>query len=146
MPGRRRNAIALLSLLAAPAACADGPRADRSPLHGAWRWIGSSGGIAGIRPTPDDEGYDLIFYFHRDGRLTVWEGDSARARLPYRPASVPPADHAAPRPGVRYGEALGVFPFDPGIDQQVIRLPDPDTLVLADPCCYRYEHEFVRVD
>src|SRR5690606_34057928 len=86
MPGHLRNPAALLLLAGAVAVgCTNRePSADSTSIHGPWRWVGSSGGIAGIRPTPDAEGYERILYFHRNGRLTIYEGDSIHSRVGYR--------------------------------------------------------------
>lgn len=148
MPETRRSPAAFLLLpIALLAACAEPERTTAATaIHGPWRWVGSFGGIAGIRPTPDDEGYERIFYFHRDGRLTVYGGDTARAHIDYRLAPVRDSAAAPPRPGIHYADPLRAFPFDPGVDRQIVRREGRDTLILEDPCCYRYEHAFVRVD
>ena len=148
MPGHLRNPAALLLLAGAVAVgCTNRePSADSTSIHGPWRWVGSSGGIAGIRPTPDAEGYERILYFHRNGRLTIYEGDSIHSRVGYRIAPVHDSAGSTPSTGLRYDDPLHAFPFDPGVERQVVRSRGPDTLILADPCCFRYEHAFVRIE
>ncbi len=148
MSGIGRTVIAtVLTAIAHLAGCAaEGGPADEPGVHGVWRWVGSFGGIVGIRPTPTDEGYERIFHFRRNGSLTIYAGDSTRARIDYRVAPVHPEQDVPPRPGVRYADPLTAFPFDPGVDRHVLRRAGPDTLILADPCCHRYEHAFVRVE
>jgi len=125
-----------------------GPRtpADSTSILGPWRWVGSFGGIAGIRPTPDAEGYERILYFHRDGRLTIYEGDSVRAQVGYRIAPLRDSAGAPPSTGLHYDDTLPGFPFAPGVEKQVVRRSGRDTLILEDPCCFRYEHAFVRIE
>jgi hypothetical protein len=148
MPGHSPAPAALLLLAGALAAgCTDRePPADSTSILGPWRWVGSFGGIAGIRPTPDAEGYERILYFHRDGRLTIYEGDSVRAQVGYRIAPLRDSAGAPPSTGLHYDDTLPGFPFAPGVEKQVVRRSGRDTLILEDPCCFRYEHAFVRIE
>lgn len=148
MPGHPPTRAALLLLTwALVAGCSDRePSTDAASILGPWRWVGSFGGIAGIRPTPDDEGYERIFYFHRDGHLTIFEGDSVRARVGYRIAPIQDSAAAAPSTGLHYEDPISAFPFDPGIERHAVRRGGRDTLYLEDPCCFRYEHAFVRIE
>lgn len=129
------------------AGCAFEPNPDATAgIYGPWRWIGSSGGIVGIRPTPSDEEIELIFYFHRSGLVTIYDGDAAPSRVPFTASLVPTAADEPQERGLRYADPVTVFPFDPTIDSHTIRRMGPDTLILADPCCHRYEHTFVRIE
>lgn len=115
-------------------------------LIGPWRWIGSSGGIAGIRPTPDDEEINLIFYFHRNSAVTVYIDDTLRARIPYATVPATPPSVLPRAQELQYAIPIEAFPFDPTIHRHTVKRADADTLILADPCCHRYEHTFVRID
>ena len=77
--------------------------------------------------------------------VTIYARDSAPSHIPYEASPTPPAG----RPGhqrLRYAHPVEAFPFDPGIDSHIVQRADADTLVLADPCCHRYEHTFVRIE
>ena len=111
-----------------------GTEPDTLPVAGTYKWVRSSGGIAGRSFTPASENYSVTFKF--DGaNVTALRNDSLKAT-----ASV-----QANGSDLQYAPALSVFKFDPQIDKQTVRLLKGDTISLADPCCDRFDHVFVRV-
>lgn len=137
------QALLLAFSLLGPACAADPGTTRNHELHGAWHWTGSYGGIAGISADPESEGYEVTFYFRRDGSLDVFLDGERESNLPVT-VTEPPDTLTDAQLVLRYSEPLGVLPFVLGIEHHAIRLNAPDTLVLVDPCCYRFEHVFVR--
>lgn len=127
--------------------CAAEPQpGEGGAIRGAWRWIGSSGGIVGISPSPDTEGLGLIFFFHRDDRLSVYQDGAMVAAIGFVPGYARPDSASSSTRVLEYTNPLTVFPFDPGIERHFVRRVGRDTLVLSDPCCRRYEHALVRIE
>jgi len=125
-------------------ACAAEPVGPTDTPSGPWAWVESTGGISEIHWTPDSAGRHLTFYFHREGVLTVYSDTGIAARTGFR-VERGTGESARDTVTLRYTEPLSVFSFVPRLEhQRVIRI-DGDTLILADPCCDRYRHTFVRI-
>jgi hypothetical protein len=110
-----------------------GTEPDVPAITGNWKWIRSTGGIAGRTFTPASEGYSVLFKFAGNS-LTVLRNDSVKATTNVS------ADGSA----LHYNPAVSVFLFDPQMDRQTVRALKGDTISLADPCCDRYDHVFVK--
>ncbi len=138
-----RAVVALAGGLLA-GACGSGHLSPyRAQLEGSWRWVESSGGVAGRTLTPGSEGYGVTFRFLAEHRLSVLRDGQVRVSTGYRLED----STARGQPGavlVRYGLPVDVFRFDPDLAAQRIARLTADTLRLADPCCDRYEHLFLR--
>ena len=106
---------------------------DAEILSGNYEWIRSSGGIAGSTLTPASENYRVRFSFSGN-QVTAFRNDSLKAT-----STVTVRGNE-----VTYQPSISVFGFDGGIDVQTIRVLSGDTIALADPCCDRFEHLFVR--
>jgi hypothetical protein len=106
---------------------------DTAAVAGSWRWLSSTGGIAGRTYTPASEGYSVTFKFE-GGNVTGLRNDSVKAT-----ASV-----LANGSSLQYAPPLNIFLFDPQIDKQTVRVLKGDTISLADPCCDRYDHVFIK--
>lgn len=125
-------AFFLAAVLAACSAYVAGPD-ENATLTGTWDWIGSSGGIAGRSFSPATEHYSVRLSF-AGGRVTTLRNDSTIAT----------SNYAISNDTVTYAPALQVFVFDPQMDKQLIRSAKGDTITLADFCCDRFDHAFVR--
>jgi hypothetical protein len=106
---------------------------DADLLSGNYEWVRSSGGIAGVTMTPASENYRVRFSFSGN-QVTAFRNDSLKAT----------STVTVRGDEVTYQPSISVFVFDGGIDVQTIRKLPGDTIALADPCCDRFEHVFVR--
>jgi len=108
-------------------------------VTGGWSWVRSTGGIAGTTRTPETEGYEATIRFGVDG-VVEWRQDG---ELQWSTTWTLVDLTESPLPGhktIRYGDP--VF----GWDEQGVGLRDNGDLVLTDPCCDGFQHEFVRDD
>jgi hypothetical protein len=129
--GLRKVLLGLLLVAGCRSASLE-PGIDR--LAGTWRWIASSGGIAGITVTPASVNYTAQIRFN-GSHVTVLRNDSVKASTTFtiRGDSM-----------ISYQSALPVFVYGGGVDAQRLSMSG-DTLVLNDPCCDLFSHLFVRV-
>lgn len=143
----RAHILAALPVLAALGlACAadPGPIQNRE-LLGAWRWVESYGGIAGVSADPESEGYDLTLYFRRDGTLDIYVDGRLETRSPVTVnATDLRGDDSDNRLTLRYGEPITALPYVVSAESHTVRTTVPDTMTLEDPCCHRFEHVFAR--
>ena len=128
--GMKTIVLAALVLAGCKSASTD-PGDDR--LSGSYEWVRSSGGIAGFTLTPASENYRVRFSFSGN-QVTAFRNDSLKAT----------STITVRGDEVTYQPSISVFAFDGGIDVQTIRVLPGDTIALADPCCDRFEHVFVR--
>lgn len=128
--GMKTIVLAALVLGGCKSASTD-PGDDR--LSGSYEWVRSSGGIAGFTLTPASENYRVRFSFSGN-QVTTFRNDSLKAT----------STITVRGDEVTYQPSISVFVFDGGIDVQTIRVLPGDTIALADPCCDRFEHVFVR--
>lgn len=126
--------VVLVAALALVSCRSAGTDPSDAGLSGTYRWVRSAGGIAGRTFTPASEGYSIRFSFS-GSQVTAFRNDSAKAT-----AIVTMRGN-----DVTYQPSLSAFLFDPAIDTQTIRPLAGDTIALADPCCDRFEHIFVRL-
>ena len=120
-------------------ACA--PRGPKPTTSTTYRWVYSTGGIAGRRITPQDQHLSVVYSFVSDSTLFV-------ARTP--PGTVDTTHYSITKGGgtagrdlIHYRHAVNVMaPFD---TLQYLRHVGKDTLILTDRCADCYEHTFVRV-
>ena len=112
----------------------NGTAPDAPQVSGNWRWVSSSGSIAGRTYTPMSEGYNVRFVF--DGNhLRAFRNDSLIATSQITLAG----------DEITYQPSLSVFVFGGLSDTQTIQVLGGDTLALADPCCDRFSHLLVRL-
>ena len=123
--------VAVVLLIGGCKSASTDPAENR--LSGSYQWIRSSGGIAGRTMTPASENYSVRFTFSGN-QVTIFRNDSSKAT----------STVTVRGDEVTYQPALSVFLFDQGIDVQTLRVFPGDTIALADPCCDRFEHVFVR--
>jgi hypothetical protein len=126
-----KRLLALVVLITACKSAGTDPADER--LSGSYVWTRSSGGIAGRTLTPASENYTVRFQFSGN-QVTVFRNDSLKATSTFTVRG----------DEVTYQPSLSVFVFDQGIDTQTLRVIAADTIALADPCCDRYDHHFVR--
>lgn len=107
------------------------PGIDR--LAGTWRWIESTGGIAGMKVTPASVNYTAQLRF-AGSQVTVLRNDSVKGSTTFRLHG----------DSISYQSALPVFVYGGGMESQRLAMSG-DTLVLNDPCCDLFTHMFVRV-
>ncbi len=124
----------VLGLLLVVACKSAGTEPGDNVLDGSWRWVSSTGSIAGRTVTPETEQYSVRFNFSSN-QVTVFRNDSAKAT----------STVTVRGDEVTYQPSISVFVFDQGIDVQTLRVLAGDTIALADPCCDLYEHRFVRI-
>lgn len=108
------------------------PDVDR--LSGRWRWVESTGGIAGFRYTPADQNYSVELRF-AGNQVTALRNDSVKTTSSFTIRG----------DEVTYQPSISAFTFDGGIDTQTLRVVAADTVMLSDPCCDMFSHLFVRV-
>lgn len=131
--GVKRWWVALLILAAACTYSSTGPDGDTP--SGTWRWLESTGGIAGVRYTPSSEGYNVRYVFSGN-QVSAFRNDSLKAT-----SLITVRDDE-----ITYQPSISVFVFGGGIDVQTLQVISADTIMLHDPCCDRFSHRFVRAD
>lgn len=130
--GMKRRWVALLVL--ATACNYAGTEPDGDSPSGDWRWVASSGGIAGTYIPASSVNYTIRYRFSGN-QVTVFRNDSARATSLITVRS----------DEITYQPAIPGAVFGSGMDTQTFRVLPGDTLVLNDPCCDMYTHTFVRL-
>lgn len=128
--GMRKLLLGLLLVAGCRSASLE-PGIDR--LGGTWRWISSSGGIAGMTVTPASVNYTAQLRFSGN-QVTVLRNDSVKGSTTFRLHG----------DSISYQSALPVFVYGGGMEAQLLAMSG-DTLVLNDPCCDLFTHVFVRV-
>jgi hypothetical protein len=128
--GLRKILLSLLLVAGCRSASLE-PGIDR--LSGAWRWVESTGGIAGMRVTPESVNYTAALRF-TGSQVTILRNDSVKGT----------ATFTLRGDSVTYQPALPIFVYGGGIESQRLAMSG-DTLVLNDPCCDMFTHMFVRV-
>lgn len=108
----------------------------RSGLEGTWRWVESSGGIAGVTRTPESTGIAMTLTFDAFGVVGLRRDGAPERETAYEAVRV---DH----PGRPVWEIHYRNPLF-GFDVQTVELPTPDELVLVDPCCDGFVWRFER--
>lgn len=137
--------ILLLVLIGPLWSCAAEPGGDGlHALHGPWTWVGSTGGIAGVHATPETEGHDVTFFFYRGGTIAIYRDATLYEQTSYSFTEPPDTIDTESDEIVEYADPLTIFIFSPRMQSHSLRRIAPDTIILADPCCDRYEHTFVR--
>ncbi len=104
---------------------------SRPELLGSWEWDASTGGIAGMRLTPDSTGYTIRLTFHADDTFVWHRSDQTPLAGRYR---------LFRRDGnwyVRYHPSDEHF-----LPEQRIQILAPDTLLLHDQCEDCFSHRF----
>ncbi|MCS7082560.1 MAG: hypothetical protein N2561_09415 [Bacteroidetes bacterium] len=129
----RRYTGALLGLALLAGCATVGPLERR--LEGRWQWVESTGGLAGLRRTPQSEGYnqELVFYSHK---LEVWRSGKLVTVLRYRIERKRTLLQPEPGDVLVYEDLF--------LPEQLIRWGRGDTLYLADVCADCFVHTYVR--
>lgn len=104
-------------------------------LVGTWRWVRSTGGIAGVTLTPETEGVTGVLRFGADGTVGWRVDGELRWSTTWVLGRAAEGSSLAGRSVVRYGEPVV------GWDEQAVRI-EGGRLVLTDPCCDGFVHEY----
>jgi hypothetical protein len=115
---------------------------DQSPtftskeIFGTWRWVQSSGGIAGFTYTPANAGYSQSLQFNRDSTYVVLRNDTVldNGRFTIK------------KERTMYGEQpLPVLYLqDSQLSETILQLT-PDSLALAQNCYDCFASQYVRM-
>lgn len=116
----------------------DGDPVAEDDIVGRWSWVRSTGGIAGTIRTPETEGFTGVLRFEVDGTVEWRVDGELRWSTTWMLARAPEGSPLAGKQVVRYGEPVV------GWDEQAVRL-DGTRLVLTDPCCDGFVHEYEAV-
>ena len=116
-----------------------------------YRWVYSTGGIAGRRITPDSQHLDVVYSFASDSTLFVVKNPGGVDTTRYHITPAPGSNANAPRKNgvdttrkfIHYKRAIGILP--PLDTVQYLRRVSKDTLVISDRCADCYQHTFVRI-
>jgi hypothetical protein len=138
-----RGHLLLVGLTAFLTACGSDPTAS-SPedpefvelLYGAWSWVSSEGGIAGVRRTPESEGYTQTLVLSSPNRAELFRAGASVASTTFE--FVPALDLVDEYLEARIRYADPIF----GWDEQIVRFDAVENLVLVDPCCDGFVHTF----
>ena len=133
MRGVRRTTKWLLAGLVLAAACSTDP--EENPLVGAWSWVESTGGIAGVTLTPASTGQTMSLRFEADGMVELFRDGASAGTTTYTVEQ-----------GAGDGTIWTVTWASPllGFETQTAHAPDADTLVLADGCCDGFTYTWTR--
>ena len=104
------------------------------PIVGTWRWVESVGGIAGIRITPESEGYTKTYVFNPDSTFLGFRNDSL----------IMVAKYCITRKLVWNKYMAEVLQVEDQIEQ-IIEFRGNDTLGLGDHVVDGFGHLFVRI-
>jgi hypothetical protein len=104
------------------------------PIVGEWSWVESYGGFAGLRLTPQSEGYTKRQVFGRDSSFLEYRNESLVFRGKY----------SISRKLVWDSDTAYVVEI-PGFHDQIIGFAGRDTLELTEHCLDCYEHRFCRL-
>lgn len=146
-PAWRRSRLACVAALLggwAAAACSgtvvvpDPGEAELAEgLVGSWTWLRSTGGIAGVVLTPESRGHTGLLRFRPDGTVEWREDGEPVWTTTWRLSRGAEGSPLAGEQIVLYGEPVV------GWDRQAVRL-DGSRLMLIDPCCDGFVHEYTR--
>jgi len=110
---------------------------ESGDIVGRWEWVRSTGGIAGTTRTPATEGYEGSLRFEADGTVEWREDGELQWSTTWDLLNVG-SGPLADRKVIAYGDP--VF----GWDEQAVEIRRDGHLILTDPCCDGFEHEYVR--
>jgi hypothetical protein len=113
---------------------AEGTGTGELQLLGRWEWVETTGGIAGIRRTPEQAG-------------TTWSLEFREKSYTELRSDAPPVDRAywiETRPVAWDPTALLPAIITAGEPEQVVEFPDANTLRLSDNVIDGFFHLFVR--
>jgi len=107
---------------------------EETLLYGRWNWVESVGGFAGLRLTPETEGYSQTLVFEYPNRFKLFRNNQLKSSGQYK---------------IRIKDSLKEIHYIDGenapfISDQWIRFNGADTLILIDQCDDCYTHTFVR--
>jgi hypothetical protein len=131
-----RGIMAFATAGLALVACA--PGGPKPTTAATYRWVYSTGGIAGRRITPQDQHLSVVYSFVSDSTLFIVKNgtvDTTRYHITKGAGT-------AGRDLIRYRRPVNVLPpFD---TLQYYQKVGRDTLLLSDRCADCYTHTFVR--
>lgn len=107
-------------------------------IVGEWTWMRSTGGIAGTTRTPETEGFTGVLRFGVDGTVEWRVDGELRWSTTWVLGRAGEGSPLAGKEVVRYGAPVV------GWDEQAVRIED-GKLVLTDPCCDGFVHEYEAV-
>lgn len=107
-------------------------------LYGTWEWVSSEGGIAGVRLTPESEGFEQRVVMRDPFQIELLvDGESvAVTTFTFSPAD-PDDNETLSR--------LNLADPLPGFGIRFVGIDLNGELVLADPCCDGFIYRFSRV-
>jgi hypothetical protein len=121
-------------------ACDDDPAGPGAqPFEGAWVWVASVGGFAGVTHTPAIDGISVRLDF-AGGRVRGYRDGVLVAEATYTATELPTSG-PLPSYEIRYQPPLAVLPFDV-FDEHLLHWIAPSVVEFEDPCCDRYDHTF----
>jgi hypothetical protein len=126
-----------LGLLACPGCGKKSATPDFShPVVGEWSWVESVGGIAGVRLTPQSEGYTKKQVFRRDTTFLEYRNDSL----------IFSAKYSISKKVVWNSDTAEVLEIEGFSIEQIIGFQGNDSLELTEHCIDCFEHLFIRID
>lgn len=127
--------IAFIAMLGAATACGSTGPSFQDGVLGTWRWVESTGGIAGVTLTPASTGDSMTLRFRAGGEVQLFQNGILVREVGFIVG-------AGPAQG-----ALEIFYDEPlmGFATQIATFPSSQDLVLTDPCCDGFVHSYVRV-
>lgn len=95
-----------LMVMAVSGCVSPGPTAVESRILGSWEWVEASGGIAGMRITPESTGIEREIRFLDGRRAQLWENGELLRTVTYEIGKGDPDGSLAGHEVVRWSESL----------------------------------------
>jgi len=108
-------------------------------LSGNWRWVRSTGSIAGITVTPENSGKTMEITFTADNIFNKYVDNQLVYTSPFELGQ---KDSTIQFTTLALFESVGLG-FDHQVEQE-FRIVADNTLLLIDPCCDNFTFEFVK--
>jgi len=109
---------------------------NSTSLIGEWSWISSTGGIAGIKYTPETTGEKRRITFDTDSVFRSYRNDTLKIESKYHLLKVPASDGSDSTKLVRY-EFTTI--------RQYYKVQSDGVLVLSDDCMDCFMNEYKRI-
>jgi len=122
-------------LLIALTGCNDDPNPAENSIIGKWRWVSSTGGIAGVTITPASEGHTMFIEFTEDSTYRKYVADTLQFEVLYSITEGQSIFSTEPVPMIDFGPQR--------IKQAILEL-ESNKLFLAEDCFDCFGHTFSR--